>query len=107
MIHDGAHNPAGAAALAEALPEIVGDRPLTGVFAILDDKDAAGILDELIPLCTHAVLTRCEHPRALPPGTLASLAGRAPAPPCSRRWAIHARPSSARGGSRVRTGPCS
>ena len=76
VIHDGAHNPAGAAALREALPEVVGDRKLVGVFAILDDKDAAGILDELIPLCAHAVMTRCEHPRSLPPATLASLAER-------------------------------
>jgi dihydrofolate synthase/folylpolyglutamate synthase len=82
VVYDGAHNPAGAAALREALPEVVGDRPLAGVFAILDDKDAARILDELVPLCRHAVLTRCDHPRSLPPGTLASLAGRErPRPP--------------------------
>jgi dihydrofolate synthase/folylpolyglutamate synthase len=76
VIHDGAHNPAGAKALAEALPEIVGKRPLVVVLAVLDDKDAAGILDQLLPLCRHAVFTRCRHPRSLPPGTLASLAER-------------------------------
>ena len=76
VIHDGAHNPAGAAALAEALPEVTGGRPLVGVFAVLDDKDAAGILAELLPLCRTAVLTRCRHPRSLPPGTLASFAER-------------------------------
>jgi dihydrofolate synthase/folylpolyglutamate synthase len=76
VIHDGAHNPAGAAALVEALPAIVGTRPLTAVLAVLDDKDAAGILDELLPACRHAIFTRCRHPRSLPPGTLASLAQR-------------------------------
>ena len=76
VVYDGAHNPAGAAALAEALPEIVGKRPLVVVLAVLDDKDAAGILDQLRPLCRQAVVTRCRHPRSLPPGTLASLAGR-------------------------------
>jgi dihydrofolate synthase / folylpolyglutamate synthase len=77
MIHDGAHNPAGAAALAEALPELVAGRPLVGVFAVLDDKDAAGVLRELVPRCARAVLTRSLHPRSLPPATLASLAERA------------------------------
>lgn len=77
VIHDGAHNPAGAAALAEAVPELLGSRPLVAVVAILDDKDAAGILSALMPLCRGAVFTRCMHPRSLPPGTLASLAERA------------------------------
>ncbi len=76
MIHDGAHNPAAAAALVEALPEIVGRAPLVAVVAVLDDKDAAGILDELLPACRYAIFTRCRHPRSLPPGTLASLAQR-------------------------------
>ncbi len=76
VVWDGAHNPAGAAALAEALPELTGERPLVGVFAVLDDKDAAGILAALLPLCRSAVLTRCRHPRSLPPGTLTSLAER-------------------------------
>ena len=76
VVYDGAHNPAGAAALREALPEVVGDRPLTCLIAILDDKDAASILEELLPLCRHAVFTRAHHPRSLPPGTLVSLAER-------------------------------
>lgn len=74
VIRDGAHNPAAAAALAEALPAMVGSRPLVAVVAVLDDKDAAGILDQLLPLCAGAVLTRCDHPRAVPPAALHSLA---------------------------------
>jgi dihydrofolate synthase/folylpolyglutamate synthase len=76
VIYDGAHNPAAATALSGALPELVGSRTLVGVLAILDDKDAGGILRELLPHLGRAVVTRCEHPRSLPPGTLASLAER-------------------------------
>ena len=74
VVHDGAHNPAGARALAGALPEVTGGRQLTAVIAVLDDKDAAGILTALLPSCERAVFTKCSHPRSLPPATLASLA---------------------------------
>src|SRR3954452_7961510 len=75
-IIDGAHNPAGIDALVEALPEVVGGRPLVGCVSILDDKDAAGMLRALLPLCTGgAVFTASANPRALPPATLKSLAG--------------------------------
>jgi dihydrofolate synthase/folylpolyglutamate synthase len=76
VILDGAHNGAGAAALADALPEIVGDRPLTAVISILDDKDAHAMLDALLPAAENVIFTRTSNPRALPPGTLAHLAGR-------------------------------
>jgi dihydrofolate synthase / folylpolyglutamate synthase len=74
-IVDGAHNPAGVAALVEALPEAVGDRPLVACVSILDDKDAGGMLRALLPLCAGLVCTTSSNPRALPPATLGSLAG--------------------------------
>jgi dihydrofolate synthase/folylpolyglutamate synthase len=80
-IVDGAHNPSGAAAVAEALPELVGERSLVGVFAVLDDKDAASMLESLLPSCDHAVFTRSANPRSLPPGTLESLAQKLGGPP--------------------------
>ena len=81
-IHDGAHNPAGANALATALPELVGVRaPLVLVLSVLEDKDAAAMLAELVPLADGIVFTRCANPRALSPGTLASLAGKLEGPP--------------------------
>jgi dihydrofolate synthase/folylpolyglutamate synthase len=80
-ILDGAHNPSGARAVAEALPEVVGERPLVGVFAVLDDKDAASMLEALLPLCSQAVFTRCANPRALSPATLESLASKLGGPP--------------------------
>ena len=71
-IVDGAHNPAGMEALADALPRGGG---LTACVSILDDKDAAAMLRTLLGLCDTAVFTRSSNPRSLPPGTLASLAG--------------------------------
>ena len=81
---DGAHNPDGMAALAEALddPFAAGRRPVIGVISILDDKDAAGMLSTLLPRCDGLVLTASQNPRALPPPTLQSLAGQLGGPPC-------------------------
>ena len=74
---DSAHNPDGARALAEALE---GQR-FTGVVAILDDKDAAAMLKELLPLFDHVVFTRSANPRSLSPATLQSLATQLDGPP--------------------------
>ena len=74
-IVDGAHNPSGLAALAGALRDVVGPRRLVAVISILDDKDAPAMLGELLGLCAAAVFTASSNPRALPPATLASLAG--------------------------------
>jgi dihydrofolate synthase/folylpolyglutamate synthase len=70
---DGAHNPGGLEALAEALPEFVAGRRLVACLAVLDDKDATAMLRVLLPLCDAVVTTRAQTPRALPPATLASL----------------------------------
>jgi dihydrofolate synthase/folylpolyglutamate synthase len=81
-IYDGAHNDEGAAALAEAIPEVVdGRRPLVAVVAILDDKDANGMLRSLLPVCDRVVFTRASNPRSLPAGTLESLSERLGGPP--------------------------
>jgi dihydrofolate synthase/folylpolyglutamate synthase len=68
---DGAHNPAGMEALADTLPR----RDWVACVSILDDKDAAAMLRELLGTCSAAVFTGNSNPRALPPATLASLAG--------------------------------
>jgi dihydrofolate synthase/folylpolyglutamate synthase len=54
---DAAHNPAGVAALAEALPAVLGGRRLVACLAILADKDAAAMVAELAPLLDRAVCT--------------------------------------------------
>jgi dihydrofolate synthase/folylpolyglutamate synthase len=74
-IVDGAHNPAGMVALAEALPAAVGSRRLVACVSILDDKDAAGMLRPLLDQCDGAVFTASANPRSLSPATLQSLAG--------------------------------
>jgi dihydrofolate synthase/folylpolyglutamate synthase len=80
-IFDGAHNPSGMAALAAALDDAIADRPLVAVVSILDDKDAAGMLRELLPAAKAAVFTSSGNPRALPAATLASLAEQLGGPP--------------------------
>ena len=57
MVLDAAHNPAGARALAEALPAVVGERPVVAVLAVLADKDAAGIVEALAPVVEGMVAT--------------------------------------------------
>jgi len=84
VVLDGAHNPGGIEALAESLPAFLAGRPLVAVLSVLDDKDAAGMLASLLPLCAGAVFTTNANPRALSPATLGSLAGQVGAPPVAR-----------------------
>jgi len=101
-IHDGAHNPAGAEALAAALPELIADRrPLVLVVSVLEDKAAADMLAPLLPLADHLVFTRCANPRALSPATLESLAEQLGGPDAE----IVADPNSALERARVLAGP--
>ena len=66
VLLDGAHNPAGARALADALlTEFVVDRR-TLVVACLVDKDIRGILKELAPATGRLVVTTNRSPRAAP-----------------------------------------
>ncbi len=71
---DGAHNPDAARALADALPEALGERPLALVLGVLEDKDAAEMLATLLPLCERAWFTAPPSSRALSPAALESLA---------------------------------
>jgi dihydrofolate synthase/folylpolyglutamate synthase len=74
-VYDGAHNPAGVRALADSLDDVLGEhRPRVAVVGVLEDKDAAGMLDALLPHVDRAVFTRSSNPRSLPPATLATLA---------------------------------
>ncbi|MGN6216586.1 MAG: bifunctional folylpolyglutamate synthase/dihydrofolate synthase [Solirubrobacterales bacterium] len=54
---DAAHNPVGAAALAESLPGVTGGRPVIGCLAILADKDATAMVAALAPALERAVCT--------------------------------------------------
>jgi len=83
-IIDGAHNPPGARALAEALPEATEGKPLTLVLSVLDDKDARSMLRTLAPHAVRLVLTTSRHPRALSLDALEGHARAAGAPPTER-----------------------
>jgi dihydrofolate synthase/folylpolyglutamate synthase len=57
VIYDAAHNPDGARALAESLPELTADHPVVACVAVLAEKDAAGICAALAPVCDLAICT--------------------------------------------------
>jgi dihydrofolate synthase / folylpolyglutamate synthase len=61
---DVAHNPEGAAALAEGLLEIAGDRPVVACLAALAEKDITAMIAALAPALREAICTELE-PTAL------------------------------------------
>ena len=72
LLLDGAHNPAGARALAAHLR---GLGPYVLLFATMNDKDVAGIARPLLPRAAKVVLTRPALPRALEPTELSRRLG--------------------------------
>jgi dihydrofolate synthase/folylpolyglutamate synthase len=73
LLLDGAHNPAGARALAAHL---AGGPPFVLVFAAMADKDVRGLARELFPPAAEVVLTRPRVSRAATPDELARRSGR-------------------------------
>jgi dihydrofolate synthase/folylpolyglutamate synthase len=57
VIYDAAHNPDGGRALAELLPGLAHDRPVICCLAILEGKDASGIVNGLAPAVSRFVCT--------------------------------------------------
>jgi dihydrofolate synthase/folylpolyglutamate synthase len=74
VLLDAAHNPAGAAALADALAAEFDFRYLVGVVAVMADKDVAGILAALEPAFDQIVVTHNGSPRCLDVDTLSDAA---------------------------------
>jgi dihydrofolate synthase/folylpolyglutamate synthase len=74
LLVDGAHNPAGVAALAAELPAVVRDRRLVLVFAVMADKAWGAMLEHLLPLAAEVVVTRVGR-RGLDPDRLAAAVG--------------------------------
>jgi dihydrofolate synthase/folylpolyglutamate synthase len=70
---DSAHNPDAVRALVESLPELLAGCPVALVLGVLEDKDAASMLRELLALCERAWFTVPPSSRALPPTALQSL----------------------------------
>ena len=74
ILLDAAHNPAGALSLVETVRENFRFTRTIGLVGILQEKDAAGILDVLEPLLDAVVITQSSSPRAIPADQLADLA---------------------------------
>ena len=74
VIADAAHNPAGMAVTLQAITEAFDFTRVIGVVAVMEDKDVAGLLEELEPVLSDIVVTANSSPRSLPPLALAEVA---------------------------------
>ncbi len=76
VVLDGAHNPAGALVLKEALEKEFQFQRLILLIGIMKDKDIQSMLHLLGPLADHIILTRPHTNRAAPPLLLKRMLGR-------------------------------
>ena len=72
MVLDGAHNVAGARALAASLRSYFSGESTTLIVGLSSDKDVAGILAELAPVADRLIVTAASNPRAVAPSALAA-----------------------------------
>ena len=70
IVLDGAHNPAGARALAEHIQRFYSDRTIWLVYGAMRDKSVQEITEILFPLADEVVLTTPASPRAVRPEVL-------------------------------------
>ncbi len=75
VLLDGAHNPAGAEALAAYLAEMLG-HPVPLVIGVMGDKAVEEIVAALAPVASHIITTAAPSPRALSPAALADVCRR-------------------------------
>ncbi|HYV47997.1 MAG TPA: folylpolyglutamate synthase/dihydrofolate synthase family protein [Myxococcaceae bacterium] len=74
VLLDGAHNAAGAQALAAALEALYPGRKVHAVFSVLADKDLEGMARALFPRCASLHLCPLPSPRSLAPAAYAERA---------------------------------
>lgn len=84
IILDGAHNPAGARALAAHMTRFYGGRKIWLIYGAMRDKSVGEIAETLFPLAQELILTAPEVPRALDPGSLLGVCGHRKARATSR-----------------------
>lgn len=72
ILFDGAHNPAGAHALAQFLDEFV-VKPVTLIFSAMADKDVSQITEVLFPKAQYLILTSVDNSRSAAPDDLLKL----------------------------------
>ena len=73
FVLDGAHNPAGAAALAGYIREFCSSRPVWLVYGVMRDKAIEEVTGELFPLADRLILTAPNYPRAVRPEAILAL----------------------------------
>ncbi len=78
ILLDGAHNPAGAKALAAYLRDFQSGRKIVIVFGAMRDKSVSEISEIVFPLASHLVFTQPASPRSLPVAELEALAESVP-----------------------------
>lgn len=81
LIVDGAHNPAAALELANTVQGSFAFDRLLMVLGMLDDKDVAGVVDEIVPTADVVIATTAPSPRATPAERIAKEAVRLGAEP--------------------------
>jgi len=74
VIIDSAHNNDSAHRLRQTLDEYLPDKKIRMLFGSSEDKDIAGMLDEILPRVEKLYATKSEHPRALDPKIIATQA---------------------------------
>jgi dihydrofolate synthase/folylpolyglutamate synthase len=73
IILDGAHNPAGARALAGYIQRFFGEEPVRIIYGAMRDKAVDEVIGTLFPLAAEVILTAPDQPRALNPESLAAV----------------------------------
>jgi dihydrofolate synthase/folylpolyglutamate synthase len=71
LILDGAHNPAGARALAAYISRFYAEEPVRVIYGAMRDKAVDEVTNALFPLAAEVILTAPDQPRALNPEVLA------------------------------------
>jgi dihydrofolate synthase / folylpolyglutamate synthase len=74
VIVDAAHNPGGMAASMEAFTEAFTFTDVIAILAVSEDKDVAGILDQLEPVAGRLVATANSSSRSMDPAAIAEVA---------------------------------
>lgn len=75
FVLDGAHNPAGAAALAAYIREFSAGRPVWIVYGAMRDKAIEEVTATLFPLADKLIVTAPDFPRALRPEAVLAVSG--------------------------------
>jgi dihydrofolate synthase / folylpolyglutamate synthase len=77
VIFDSAHNQDSFVRLRQTLDEYFPDKQVYLIFGASEDKNIPGMFAEMKPKIRKLIVTRADHPRALPPEQIIELADQA------------------------------